>query len=38
MRNGRDRLAERLGCSPAAVERKLDRIRHVWQRLKNEKE
>jgi DNA-directed RNA polymerase specialized sigma24 family protein len=31
-------LAERLGCSLATVLRKLDRIRHVWQRLQNEKE
>jgi DNA-directed RNA polymerase specialized sigma24 family protein len=31
-------LAQRLGCSLATIGRKLDRIRHVWQRRKNEKE
>ena len=31
-------LAEQLKCSLATVGRKLDRIRHVWQRLQNEDE
>jgi DNA-directed RNA polymerase specialized sigma24 family protein len=31
-------LAQRLGCSLAAVGRKLARIRHVWERLQNEQE
>jgi hypothetical protein len=31
-------LAQRLGCSLATVGCKLDRIRHAWQRLQNEKE
>jgi DNA-directed RNA polymerase specialized sigma24 family protein len=31
-------LAERLGCSLATVGRKLERIRRIWKRLKNENE
>jgi DNA-directed RNA polymerase specialized sigma24 family protein len=31
-------LAERLGCALATVRRKLDRIRDIWEHLKNDQE